>query len=57
MILEELSKCAIKYYNLHTELNTDTRINNINTIFGISRTSFYRFLKNSNDNCKKKTTI
>jgi hypothetical protein len=57
MISRELYKCAIKYYNLHNELNIDIRINNINTIFGISRASFFRFQKNDNENIKKNVKL
>lgn len=53
MISEELYKCAVKYYNLHNELNTDTRINNIHTIFGISRASFFRFFGKNNESSTK----
>ena len=49
MISKELYKCAIKYYTIHKELNTETKISNINLIFGISKTSFYRFFKNNNE--------
>jgi putative transposase len=45
MFSKELCQSAINYYRLHTELSSKKRIDNINTIFGISRASFFRIFK------------
>lgn len=58
MILEETYKYAFKYYELHNDLSSNQRIININTIFGISRASFFRvYKKYINGEILKKTTL
>jgi transposase len=46
---EEFYESAIRYYNLDDGVNSEGKINNINIIFGISRTSFFRHLKDHNE--------
>ena len=48
MISKELYKCAVKYYNFHEELTVKTKI------FGFSKASLYRFLKNDNKSNENK---
>ena len=57
MISEEVYKCAVKYYNLHIDLDSSTRIKNIYTIFGISRTAFYAHMKKDTEITIKKNNI
>jgi hypothetical protein len=52
MILKEVYECAFKYYKFHKEITKAQRIDNIKKLFGISRASFFRNLKNNNNDEK-----
>jgi hypothetical protein len=56
MISKEVYECAIRYYEINTEMSSKEKINNIKIIFEISQTSFFRYLKDSkktNNNSKR----
>lgn len=45
MFSEEIVSSSIKYYELHSELNSKDRINNIEIIFGMKGSTFYDHYK------------
>ena len=55
MITSDIYECAFKYYNTHNDISSKERINNIQTIFGISRASFFRNFKKNKEVAIKKT--
>jgi len=53
MFSEETITYAIKYYDLHIGMLSETRINNIFEIFGITEPTFFRHYKNHKNNVQK----